>query len=130
MKLEVGMYVRTKSGLIAKYIDIDDIKYLFDKNIYWYYEYYNDYVYKEDFKEWFEEEVIKTSYTIIDLIEVGDIIRYRIDKVSLATKGYLTGVVDITDEEMLESIKEDKNYHVLQILTKEQFEQNVYRIGE
>ena len=130
MKLEVGMYVRTKSGLIAKYIDIDDIKYLFDKNIYWYYEYYNDYVYKEDFKEWFEEEVVKTSYTIIDLIEVGDIIRYRIDKVSLATKGYLTGVVDITDEEMLESIKEDKNYHVLQILTKEQFEQEAYKVGE
>lgn len=63
-------------------------------------------------------------------LEVGDIIRYRIDNVPLETKGYLTDVTDITDEEMLESIKKDKNYHVLQILTKEQFEQMAYKVGE
>lgn len=63
-------------------------------------------------------------------LEVGDIIRYRIDKVPLETKGYLTGVIDIADEEMLKSIKEDKNYHVLQILTKEQFEEMSYKVKE
>ena len=63
-------------------------------------------------------------------LEVGDIIRYRIDNVPLETKGYLTGVTDIADEEMLESIKKDKNYHVLQILTKEQFEQMAYKVDE
>ena len=63
-------------------------------------------------------------------LEVGDIIRYRIDNVPLETKGYLTGVTDIADEEMLENIKEDKNYHILQTLTKEQFEEMSYKIKE
>lgn len=54
--------------------------------------------------------------------------RFEKGNVPLETKGYLTGVTDITDEEMLESIKKDKNYHVLQILTKEQFEQMAYKV--
>lgn len=37
---------------------------------------------------------------------------------------------EIADEEMLENIKEDKNYHVLQVLTKEQFEEMSYKIKE
>lgn len=77
-----------------------------------------------------EHDIINASFDIIDLIKKGDIIRYRIDKVSLETKGYLTGVIDITDEEMIEGIKEDKNYHVLQILTKEEFERKAYKVKE
>lgn len=72
VNLEVGMYVRTQNGLIAKYIgyrtdeDIEDNKYLFDGKIYWYYEYYNDYVYEEDFKEWFEEKGCKNYKNYFD----------------------------------------------------------------
>lgn len=153
MKLEVGMYIRTDKGFIAK---IKEFKHHYTKGK----RLVGDYVAKEVVENYLlldgsqcrliesidysippcypsDEEldkikshIVKTSYNIIDILEVGDIIRYRIDKVSLATKGYLTGVIDITDEEMLESIKEDKNYHVLQILTKEQFENKEYRIGE
>lgn len=36
----------------------------------------------------------------------------------------------ISDEEMIEGIKEDKNYHVLQILTKEEFERRAYKVKE
>ena len=122
MKLEVGMYCRYKNfqnkikiGKICEIISADDMI------VY-------DYILEHD--GLLEHDIINASFDIIDLIKKGDIIRYRIDKVSLETKGYLTGVIDITDEEMIESIKEDKNYHVLQVLTKEQFEEMSYKIKE
>ena len=131
MKLEVGMYVRGKyyqyRGKIGKIIK----NYNNDLEIA-----YKDGVLKTNVGSFIDDNYdingkqYKASYNIIDLIEVGDIIRYRIDKVSLETKGYLTGVIDITDEEMIENIKEDKNYHVLQILTKEEFEKRAYKVGE
>lgn len=51
MKLEVGMYVRTKKGLIAKYIGINnDYEYHdFDGRIQWFYEYYRNEI---DFDNW------------------------------------------------------------------------------
>lgn len=123
MKLEVGMYCRYKNfqnkikiGKICEIIPADDMI------VY-------DYIILEH-DGLLEHDIINASFDIIDLIKKGDIIRYRIDKVSLETKGYLTGVIDITDEEMIESIKEDKNYHVLQILTKEEFEKKAYKLKE
>lgn len=123
-ELKKNMYVRTKNGLIAKYIgyrtdkDIKYNKYLFDGKIYWYYEYYNDYVYEEDFKKWFEERVIKTSYNIIDLIEVGD---------------YVNGFPVIHKENdilkcgLLVQFKENE---IKSIVTKEQFESMKYKLGD
>lgn len=130
MKLELkeNMYVRNCYGRIAK------IEYIEDNIAYcdnWLYQSYEDHITFINLND--EEdinEILKASYNIIDILEVGDIIRYRIDKVPLETKGYLTGVIDIADEEMIESIKEDKNYHVLQILTKEQFEEMSYKVKE
>lgn len=131
MNLEVGMYVRGKyysyKGKIGKIIK----NYNGDLEIA-----YKDGVLKTNVGSFIDDNYdingkqYKASYNIINILEVGDIIRYRIDKVPLETKGYLTGVIDIADEEMLKSIKEDKNYHVLQILTKEQFEQMSYKIKE
>ena len=127
MKLEVGMYVRTKSGLIAKYIgyekdeeDNEYSKYNFNGKIYWYYEYYNDYVYEEDFKEWFEESIIKTSYNIIDLIEVGDYVNGY--KVIHRTKSLL-GFEDGQDGDWYLS-----NENIKSIVTKEQFESIKYSL--
>lgn len=123
MKLEVGMYCRYKNfqnkikiGKICEIIPADDMI------VY-------DYIILEH-DGLLEHDIINASFDIIDLIKKGDIIRYRIDKVSLETKGYLAGVIDITDEEMIENIKENKNYHVLQILTKEEFEKRAYKVGE
>lgn len=77
------------------------------------------------------EKIVKQSKQLIDLIEVGDIIKYRIDNVSttLETKGYIEGIVDIADEEMLQKIKSDKNYNILEILIKEQYMANCYKVG-
>lgn len=77
------------------------------------------------------EEIVKHSKQLIDLIEVTDIIKYRINNISttLETKGYIEGIVDISDKEMLQRIKNDKNYEILEILTHEQYEQNSNKVG-
>lgn len=74
---------------------------------------------------------LKHSNNILDLIEVKDVIKYRINNISttLETKGYVEGIVDISDEEMLQRIKNDKNYEVLEILTKESYMANYYKVG-
>lgn len=124
MKLEVGMYCRYNN--FQNKIKIAKIKGIQKADEVFRYDYIS---FDNDDGE-LETNIIKASYNIVDVLEVGDIIRYRINKVSLETKGYLTGVIDITDEEMIESIKEDKNYHVLQILTKEEFERKAYKVKE
>lgn len=131
-KIEVNEYVRTKDGRIAqiKSIDYEAGIYRFDRIIY-----INDFRMKEDVlynNEMFKKLIVKHSKQLINLVEVKDVIRYRIDNISttLETKGYVEGIVDISDEEMLQKIKSDKNYHILEILTKEQFEANCYKVGE
>lgn len=77
------------------------------------------------------EDIVNHSKQPIDLIEVKDVIKYRINNISttLETKGYVEGIVDISDEEMLQRIKNDKNYEVLEILTHQQYMANCYKVG-
>lgn len=116
MDIEVNEYVRTDNGEIHKVIDIEkgSIKI------------------KSQYKEWIGLCcIVKHSKQLIDLIEVKDVIKYRINNISttLETKGYVEGIVDISDEEMLQKIKSDKNYHILEILTKESYMANCYKVG-
>lgn len=89
-------------------------------------------VYLKQQSLWFYTDyIVKHSKQLIDLIEVKDIIKYRIDNISttLETKGYIEGIVDVSDEEMLQRIKNQKSYKILEILTHEQFKQNSYKVG-
>lgn len=129
-KIEVGEYVRTEEGYIGilieyipnalNYLKIDVGKEIRRDN-----GMSDNYIYT---RYGFQ---LKHSKQLIDLIEVGDIIKYRIDNISttLETKGYIKGIVDIADEEMLQRIKSDKNYNILEILTKEQYLANCYKVG-
>ena len=114
--IEVGDYVRTKEGEIHKVIKIIED----DRD--W------DYYCCENNTGYFAMDIAKHSKQPIDLIEVKDVIKYRINNISttLETKGYVEGIVDISNEEMLQRIKSDKNYEILEILTKEQMEANQY----
>ena len=56
MKLELGMYVRTDEGIITKIIDNRD----------------NVIIKTDDYTTHLRSRVVKASYNIIDLIEVGD----------------------------------------------------------
>lgn len=78
-----------------------------------------------------EDYIANHNKQPIDLIEVKDVIKYRINNISttLETKGYVEGIVDISDEEMLQRIKNDKNYEVLEILTHQQYMANCYKVG-
>ena len=70
------------------------------------------------------ENIIKSSPNIIDLIEVGDVYK----------KTYPTGLVEIIPINKLEdlyNIKNDiKNGFKLSIITKEQIESMEYKVGE
>lgn len=110
-KLEVGEYVRTKDGIIAKITDIlneysiDCDNAVFDiengamMEIPW---------------EYIQEYIVKHSKNIIDLIEVGDFVNNE----------YMSHSVDI----YVRFIR-DKN-KIKTILTREQYMQNCYKVEE
>lgn len=109
--MKVGDYVRTDDGLIGKIVsepyeykdsighDID----FGDNNIYNEYEIY--------------QNIIKTSPSIIDILEVGDYVNGVI-----VTQSHIDNIKYIAPE-----IKEN-NYGIKSIVTKEQFEAMEYKI--
>lgn len=114
-KIELGEYIRTKDGIIGKVIKVLSNRVFLDNLGY----------------AILIKDIAKHRKQLIDLIEVKDVIKYRIDNISttLETRGYVEGIVDISDEKMLQRIKSDKNYHILEILTKEQYKANCYKVG-
>ena len=125
-EIEVGEYVRTEGGLIAKYLGFEKDKHLFDNEIYWYYEYYIEYVYEEDWKE-FKEGIVNHRKNLIDLIENKDVLKVRIDK-TIMFFGMDEDTLDIKYKELIENI-ENGEYELVEILTHEQFESNCYKVG-
>lgn len=112
MELEVGMYVRTKDGKIAKFIKYDEK----DKEelVTDYYEYSTIWI----------KDVIKASHNIIDLIEVGDYVNG--EKVTKA-------VLDIIDCNYIEldysyNKHSIRNKDIKSIVTKEMFSSVEYRV--
>jgi hypothetical protein len=128
MELKPNMYIRTKGGKIAKYrgyeIDEDGCKlHNFDNEVYWFYEYWDDCVCEEDFKELLEECVVKASNNIIDLIEVGDYVNGCKVKcisgyIELDCFGYSEYFIELDEVEKIKTI-----------VTKEMYESMEYKIG-
>ena len=136
MKLEVEMYVRTKRKGIVK---IDEI---IDNGVI---------TYEDDLgREWEEKtgrkvircigkdgwnsgldgkKILKASYNIIDILEVGDIISFYED-IDNYKKQYVIGIPDlITLDNTKDKITND-NIRLVSILTKEQMEQMAYKLEE
>ena len=117
MKLEVGMYVRTKNGIIDKVII--DYKGKCNspncncKHVSCQYNYYD------------EVDIINASHNIIDLIEVGDYVNGH--KV-LNIEQYQIEVESSAIEN--ETWEEIEFYEIKSIVTKEQFEQMAYKVEE
>ncbi len=112
MKLEVGMYVRTKWGYICKLININDFrepsfKYGVEAN------YLRDVMFIGD------EDIAKASHNIIDLIEVGD---------------YVNGerVEEIWKEVVLvgQECRPISFNNIKSIVTSQQFESMSYKRGD
>lgn len=112
MKLEVGMYVRFNRGgiKIAKLIEnINDSQF-------WKLDIHQDIL---------EGDILKASYNIIDLIEVGDVITTN------NMCGEITSIDKENDEIHLACFDYDtiSSVHILSIVTKEQFERVSYKLG-
>lgn len=134
-KIEVGMYCKTKDGIITKVDDIDDETIYFDKDIYRFYGDGIDFLEKNNL-----ERIIKASFNIIDLIEEGDILllfdkeygkEYKAEVV--VDSENFTVVVNYEQNDLLileYELITNEHIELLKILTKEQFESMSYRIGD
>ena len=116
MKLEVGMYVRTIGG-IERLKKENDNGWFFEKSM----------IIKPDN---IEKYIIKASYNIIDILEEGDYVNGN--KVIEIEKNYkfIDGTIrDIlwTDTKMQKAIWDET---IKSIVTKEQFEQMAYKVGD
>ena len=127
MKLELkeNMYIRTKDGIIAKVDYIDDNTIFFDKELYRIYGGSIDFLEKDNL-----ERIVKASYNIIDILEVGDIIIDSIEKHEILL---------IDDELMVRNtgLIYDNNYYlpiksitIKSVITHEQMEQMAYKVEE
>ena len=125
MKLEVGMYVRTKHNGIGKIVE-----YINDPTCYFFKCYKLDrdcsncdeYITKADVIE-------EPSHNIKELLQVGDFVDYEYPS-GLGMWYYKN--IEIT-EHLLNVFKNGENNHeykITSIVTKEQFEQIQYKVGE
>lgn len=155
MELEVGVYVRTKKGSIAKLLEfkknytkgkrkidtymtyevweVEEHYVRFDKYfVSDYCEFLPSYPSDEEWEKW-KSNILKASHNIIDLIEVGDYVNG-----SKVVNKYTTNSVVIEKEELIQeddgtvwndcievNVKDIKS-----ILTKEQYEANCYKVVE
>lgn len=112
MKLEVGMYVRTKDEIIAKIDYIDDATIFFDKDLYRVYGDSINFLEKDNL-----EKIAKASYNIIDILEVGDYVNGK--KIVEKFDNWL----DLGNDTV-------ENNDIKSIITHEQMEQMTYKVGE
>ena len=124
-KLEPNMYVRTKWGYICKLININDfrepsMRYGIEAN------YLRDVMFIGD------EDILKASHNIIDLIEVGDVIvdkeghKYSINYEFETDYNSEYSSYEITIDDYITLFLKDG----LAIVTKEQFSSMEYRLGD
>lgn len=124
MKLEVGMYVRLVND-VEDIVVINKIANVFETTILT----ENDgSIYQGEYTK---ENVVKASYNIIDLIEVGDYVNgKKIVDVGCLTNGPREGTKVIDYYITPSAVSYLKNEDIKSVVTKEQFEYMEYRIGE
>lgn len=125
MKLEVGMYVRTKWGDIRKIERIwNDTDFNVDKT------YYNYNIEEDTLGCVLNEDIIKEpSFNIIDLIKAKDIILGTDGKLYQCWKVYKDYVFTYSKNKQEQTITL-VDYQIDKVLTKEQFEQMAYKVGD
>lgn len=120
MKLEEGMYVRTKYGLIRKLDKITKDIYSFQDRL----------CFKEDIDNFIKEA--RFSYDIIDLIKVGDYVNgHKVTKINIKAPITNNKAVECEIDSYGSSVTYVyDNKDIKSIVTKEQFKQMEYRVGE
>jgi hypothetical protein len=122
MKLEVGMYVRLVND-VENIVVINKIANVFESSILT----ENDgSIYQGVYTK---ENVIKASYNITDLIKSKDIILGRDGKIYQCWKIYKDYVFTYSKNKQGQTVTL-VDYQIDKVLTKEQFEQMSYKVGD
>ena len=130
MKLEVGQFVRLKSGYICKIININDFR---EPNM----KYGVEANYLKDVMFIGDDDVVKASYNIIDILECGDIIKLFMEDdidgedtniFELIAINYNDNEIGVFNSDFQIEFFPIENLRG--ILTHEQMEQMAYKVGE
>ena len=125
MKLEEGMYVKTKKGICK-------INYFINNN----YTQKFTYIDNKGVSNILEnDEIIKASYNIIDLIQAGDYVNgLRVEKSKYGelytSYTYMGGDIGLQQETYTTFLKDYEEDDIYSIITREQFESMSYKVGE
>ena len=124
MKLEVGMYVRLEND-IEDIVVINKIANVFETTILT----ENDgSIYQGEYTK---ENVVKASYDIVDLIEVGDYVNgKKIVDVGCLINGPRKGTKVIDYYITPSAVSYLENEDIKSVITHEQIEQMAYKMGE
>lgn len=125
MNIEIGEYIRTKDGIVAKCIAEKQDRYIFNR-IVLEQGYYNNYILKDIPNR--ANFIIKHSKDIIDLIKVGDYVNgNKIDRFEII-------INNITNNKAIKEFGDIDSRHIIydfgikSIVTKEQFSNIEYKI--
>lgn len=132
-KLEVGMYVRFKKGKVAYIRKLLEVIHNFETfDVYRIDKEYFDYEEKDYFDIVYPDEILKSSYNITDLIEVGDFITFKKNNlyIEYPCRVYGSYNEEIGETELYADNENLKDIEFTSILTHEQFEEYSYKIGE
>ena len=117
MKLKVGQFARLKSGYICKIININDFR---EPNM----KYGVEANYLKDVMFIGDDDVVKASYNIIDILEVGDYVNgYYVEDILKTFINVATGSNYFQNPTIYEQ-------DIKSIVTHEQMEQMAYKVGE
>lgn len=123
MEIEVGMYVRIINTL-EEYVEIIRIKENYE---------FKKFIIDENGRQYSTDEVLKASHNIIDLIEVGDYVNgYKVYEVDKVCHRITLNGSDDGNEFRLTYLRPalGKNMGIKSIVTKEQFERCMYKVGD
>lgn len=126
--IEVNEYVRlARNQGINKIIDKEDDRYILESEIADSYGDITWFLYECELKE----DIVKHSKQLIDLIEIGDILKIKISEEWVEKQDTIKFIVvgqTYTITEIKECL-ENGLFKIIQILTKEQFDTNCYKVG-
>lgn len=124
MKLEVGQFVRLKSGYICKIININDFR---EPNM----KYGVEANYLKDVMFIGDDDVVKASYNIIDILEVGDYVNgQKIVDIGCLTNGPRKGTKVIDYYITPNAVSYLENEDIKSVITHEQIEQMAYKVED
>ena len=115
MKLEVGQFARLKSGYICKIININDFR---EPNM----KYGVEANYLKDVMFIGDDDVVKASYNIIEILKEGDYVNEcKVIKNTLKDGGNIV---------IVQGGNYFTNEEIKSVITHEQMEQMAYKVGE